>query len=77
MVLLISVLVLLVLLVLVLVLIFILLILLILVLLTLLVLLMRFSALAEIQLLEHLVYFCCTFEPRNLGNEAEGRGSSG
>ena len=53
-----------------------LLVLLILVLLMLLMLLVRFSALTETQLLEYLVYFCCTFEPGDLGKEAKGRRSS-
>ena len=40
------------------------------------ILFLRFSALAEIQLLEHLVYFRCTFESWDLGNEAKSRGAS-
>ena len=39
-------------------------------------LLRRFSALTQIQLLEQLIYFRCTFEPRDLGNEAKRSGSS-
>jgi len=39
-------------------------------------LLRGFSALTQIQLLEQLIYFRCTFEPWNLGNEAKRRGSS-
>ena len=39
-------------------------------------LLRGFSALTQIQLLEQLIYFRCTFEPRDLGNEAKRSGSS-
>ena len=39
-------------------------------------LLRGFSAVTQIQLLEQLIYFRCTFEPWNLRNEAKSRGSS-